>query len=57
MLRFTKEELEKRNIIMQSQLLLGNFLNVDIINRLIHLFDKHTSINGTPKIHNYIENE
>jgi hypothetical protein len=56
MSRYSNEELYKRNKIIKSQLLLGNFLNVDIINKLIHLFDE-TSINSTPKIKNYIVNE
>lgn len=57
MLRFSKEELQKRNAIIQSQLLLGNFLNTDVINRLIHLFYQIPPKNGSPQIHNYIEDE
>ena len=43
MVLFNNNELNKRNIIIKSQKTLGNFLNVNIINKLINLFDETTN--------------
>ncbi len=36
---YTPEQIQKRQMTLQSQLLFGNFLDTDIITRLIDLFD------------------
>jgi hypothetical protein len=48
-----------RNDIIKSQIHFGNFLNADIINKLIHLFDEkyNNYVNKNHKITKYIENE
>lgn len=37
--RYTKKELKRRNHIIQSQILLGNFINKELMNELVNLFD------------------
>lgn len=56
---YSKQQLQQRDNIIKSQLLFGNFLNRDIINALIHLFDKETNSYVSPmhKITKYIEKE
>jgi hypothetical protein len=53
---YSPDELYKRSIVLESHKELGNYLNADIINRLIHLFD-NSIVNGNPKIIRYIANE
>ena len=45
---YSKQQLQQRDNIIKSQLLFGNFLNRDIINALIHLFDKETNSYVSP---------
>jgi hypothetical protein len=52
---YTQKELLKRNKIIQSQIMFGNFLDSYIINKLIHLFDKHNK--SDESIVKYVENE
>jgi hypothetical protein len=55
MKRYTQNELNTRNKIIKSHVLFGNFLDRDIINRLINLFDENS--NSNDKITKYIEDE
>jgi len=57
MAQYSSSHLHKRDAIFKSQLHLGQYFNVDIINRLVHLFDNSQAIYGTPKIIKYIEDE
>ena len=58
MSRYTQTQLNERSAIIQSQKLFGNFLDADIINKLIQLFDnKNTNIGKNDKITKYIEDE
>lgn len=50
MAKYTQNELNKRDNIIKSQILFGNFLNKEIINELINLFEEGGIIK-------YIENE
>lgn len=52
---YTPEQIQKRQNTLQSQLLFGKFLNIDIITRLINLFDNKKY--AIPKIIKYIEDE
>jgi hypothetical protein len=56
---FSPINLQERNKIIQSQILLENFLEVDIINKLVHLFDDtHDNyLDKRYKITSYIEEE
>jgi hypothetical protein len=55
---YTKEQLDERSKILKSHELFGNFLDADIINKLIHLFDNNnTNIDNNDKIIKYIEDE
>jgi hypothetical protein len=47
---FNQTELNKRNKILKTHTLFGNFLNSDIINKLVHLFESGDIIK-------YVENE
>ena len=51
---FTREQLDSRNIILQSQKLFGSFLDRYSINKIIQLFDNTRNI---PKIVKYVEAE
>lgn len=53
---YTPEQLYKRGLILQSQLLFGNFLNTDIITALVDLF-KYNKNDNTSKIVKYIEDQ
>ena len=53
---YTPDQLYKRELNLQSQLLFGNFLDIDIISALVDLF-KDTINYTTPKIVKYIEDE
>ena len=55
MKRYTQNELNKRNKIIKSHVLFGNFLDRDIINRLVNLFDENS--NDDDKIIQYIKDE
>lgn len=55
---YTQTQLDDRSKIIQSQDLFGKFLDADIINKLIHLFDiKNTNVGKNDKIIKYIEDE
>ena len=56
MVIYSKTQINKRHLFIQSQKLFWSFLDSTMINKLIHLFDK-TSENSKVKIVNYIENE
>ncbi len=53
---YTSEQLHNRSLIFQSQLLFGNFLDIDITSKLIDLFKGNKNYT-TPKIVQYIEEE
>ncbi len=55
MVIYTPDELVKRNKIIQSQIQFGNFLDSDIINKLVNLFDANNKTDIS--IVKYIENE
>jgi hypothetical protein len=58
MLRYTQAQLDERSKIIESQTLFGKFLDAEIINKFIHLFDnKNTNIDKNDKITKYIEDE
>jgi hypothetical protein len=50
---YTPEQLHKRQIILQSQLLFGKFLDTDIITSLVDLFKENKKNNITSKIVKY----
>jgi len=54
-----EQEKHRRKSILQSHMRLGNFLDIDIINTLMHLFDKNYNeyVNQRHKITTYIEDE
>jgi len=54
---YSESNLIRRNIILQTHLLLANFLNADRINTLIHLFDMKQGKYNIPKIIDYIKQE
>jgi hypothetical protein len=54
-IKYTPEQLHKRQLNLQSQLLFSEFLDTDIINSLVDLFIDNK--NTTPKIVKYIEDE
>ena len=55
---YTQAQLDERSKIMQSHVLFGKFLDADIINKLIQLFDnKNTNVGKNDKITKYIEDE
>lgn len=55
---YTQEQLDERSKIIESQKLFGKFLDADIINKLIYLFDnKTTNIDKNDKIITYVEDE
>ncbi len=56
MKRYTKKELKRRNRIIQSQILLGNFMNKELINELVNLFDQKSG-DEKEKISKYIKDE
>jgi len=53
---YSSDELHKRGLLLESHKELGHYLNADIINRLIHLFDNNV-VDRNPKIIRYIANE
>jgi hypothetical protein len=55
MSKYSQQQLNKRERIIQSQVLFGNFLNSEIINNLVLLFDENNKTNHS--IVKYIENE
>jgi hypothetical protein len=59
MSRYTQTQLNERSKIIESQKLFGNFLDADIINKLVYLFDNtyNNSIDKNDKIKKYIEDE
>jgi hypothetical protein len=56
---YSPTQLQDRNTIIKSQILLENFLNTDIVNKLVHLFDdKYDNYLGRAhKLTTYIEDE
>lgn len=56
---YSKQQLLQRDNIIQSQLLFGKFLNRDIVNALINLFDDgiNSYVSPNHKITKYIEDE
>ena len=59
MSRYTQTQLDERSKIIESQKLFGKFLDADIINKLVYLFDNtdNTYISKNNKIIKYIEDE
>lgn len=57
MVKYTKKELDKRKTILQSQIKFTCFLNLDMINLLIYLFDHKNQNDDNPKIIKYIQDE
>jgi hypothetical protein len=55
-IHYTPEQLHKRELNLQSQLLFGNFLDTDIVTSLVNLFKDNRNYT-TPKIVKYIEDE
>jgi hypothetical protein len=53
---YTPEQLHKRQLNLQSQLLFGKFLDTDIITRLVDLFNDNKNY-MMPKMTKYIEDE
>jgi hypothetical protein len=53
---YNATELQQRQAVLQSQIKFGEFLDIDIINKLINLFDD-TSHNSEYKISNYLYDE
>jgi hypothetical protein len=53
---YNSTELQQRYKILQSQLIFGEYLDIDIINRLINLFDD-TSKNSDYKVSKYLSDE
>jgi hypothetical protein len=53
--KYNQQEILKRNKIIKSQLLFGNFLNTDIILKLISLFDKNNNTDNN--ITKFIQDE
>ena len=56
MVRYSQTQLNQRNTIFQSQKRFWSFLDSNMINKLVHLFDDESK-NSNVKISNYIENE
>lgn len=56
MVTYTKEQILQRNKIFQSQKTLWDFLDMDVINKLVDLFDANSK-NSTKNIRKYIEDE
>ena len=53
---YTPEQLHKRKLILQSQLLFGKFLDTHIISKLVDLFNDNKNYT-TQQITKYIEDE
>jgi hypothetical protein len=54
--RYTQKELKRRNRIIQSQILIGNFMNKELMNQLVNLFDAKSG-DKNEKISKYIMDE
>ena len=55
---YSPSNLRRRDVILQTHKLLGTLLDADMINTLIHLFDKtRNTMNSKHTIRNYIEEE
>lgn len=57
MVKYTKKQLNIRKNILETQPTLCSFLDSNMVNLLVHLFDKSSLNDNVPKISNYIQNE
>jgi hypothetical protein len=57
MASYTQPQLAQRNKIIKSHKCFGNFINSEIVNKLIYLFDENSNNYTNEKISKYIEEE